>query len=241
MAHSSTRRLLWVQKIVDEIEVALTDAIQSGAAQPGKKLGTASDLARDFITTASVSECALNHMTEEGWLLEERGTYRVAESQSTGAALTLPNAADATLADILSILELRVGVETVAAAHAAERRTQDDLATIDAAAKSHAEAASTGTLTAQADFCFHRAIAMASGNSYILELLDTLDPLLIPRMRVAMPHSGAGPDKSLLQSLDEHSEIVAAIAKQDEAGARDAMRVHLLRTIDLMRDLGAQS
>ena len=108
-------------------------------------------------------------MTEEGWLLEERGTYRVAESQPTGAALTLPNATDATLADILSILELRVGVETVAAACAAERRTQDDLVTIDGAAKSHAKAASTGTLTAQTNFYFYRAIAMASGNSHIFD------------------------------------------------------------------------
>ena len=47
----------------------------------------------------------------------------------------------------------------------------------------------------------------------LMELLDTLGPLLIPRMRVAMPHPGAGPDKNLQQSFDEHSEIVAAIGK----------------------------
>lgn len=232
MARGLSRRALWMQKLADEVARGVVARINTGALAPGAALPDRAALAAEFVTSEGVIERALDDLRERGIVAEDgEAHYRVAADPPRGHGFELPSDFGAARADIVAILELRMGVEQVSAALAAERRSDAGLDRIRAAAAQHAEAGAHGEGVAQADFRFHRAIAEASGNPYILELLEYLGPLLIPRMRSAPSADPTARARSLDAARAEHDRIVAAIAARDGDGARVAMREHLARIV----------
>lgn len=234
MSQATSRRALWLQKIADQVAHALSDRIASGALAPGVSPGSRDALAAEFVTSPSVIDRALEQMTDQGLLVPgPDGSHAVSATPVRDHGFELPQ--QETLSDVIAIMELRLGLEAVGAAFAAERHDAAQLAEIRAAAEAYESANLAGTGLGQADFRFHHAIAAASGNSYLLDLLDYLGPLLIPRLRVTLgPVQGAAEP-----SVAEHQAIVGAIATRDADGARRAMRAHLLRTTERVKTLAA--
>ncbi|WP_217539553.1 FCD domain-containing protein, partial [Stenotrophomonas sp. GbtcB23] len=81
-------------------------------------------------------------------------------------------------------LELRIGIESEAAALAAHRRTQADIEAMDAACKAMDVAARQASRDTQADFEFHCAVATASHNEHFYRIFCYLGETLMPRMRL---------------------------------------------------------
>lgn len=241
MVERMSRRALWMQKLSDGVVKGITERIRSGALAPGAPIGSRSAVAGEYVTSVAVVERALEGLLGKG-LVEEGpgGILRVAAvlppEHGFEVAATLGDSLD----DVVEILQLRMGVETVAASLAATNPDPGALAPIEAAAAAFERAAETGEGAARADFLFHRAIAAAGGNRYILELLEYLGPLLIPRMRNVLPAPvPAGTDPNLERSVEEHRVIVDAIRAGAPDDARRAMEHHLTRTIALIRSLDA--
>jgi GntR family transcriptional repressor for pyruvate dehydrogenase complex len=69
---------------------------------------------------------------------------------------------------------------------------------------------------------FHYSIALASGNSIVLKVLDILMDLLRDTRERSLQVRGR-PQKSLAG----HRRILAAIKRQDAEAAKDAMRRHI--------------
>src|SRR5690606_15276976 len=79
-----------------------------------------------------------------------------------------------------------------------------------------------------ADFAFHQAIAMATGNAYFQEYLTHLGKGSIPRSRLRMDSDS---HQRYLQKLNkEHQLIYSAIQAQEPATAGEAARSHLLNS-----------
>lgn len=233
MGSATSRRALWLQKIADQVAHTLSDRIASGDLKPGESPGSREDLAAEFVTSPSVIDRALDQMADKGVLAPRPdGTFAVSNAPMRDHGFELPQ--HETLADVVSILELRLGLEAVGAAFAAERQDAAQMAAIKAAADAYRTAAARGEGAGQADFRFHRSIAEASGNPYLLDLLDYLGPLLIPRLRVALPAQKGG-SQATQHSIAEHQAIVAAIEAGEADTARHAMRDHLLRTLELVK------
>jgi len=234
-----SRRGLWMQRLADEVVRGLTARICSGALPAGAPLPGREALTAEFVTSDGVVERALEKLAAEGLVVADaEGVLRVAGLPTPETAFDIPDSEAATIADVIAVVELRIGVETEAASLAAQRRTDADLAAIRAAAEHFEAAAAAGNAPAQADFQFHRAICEATGNAYFRDLTEFLGPLLIPRMRIALSsRGGGGVDVNLQKSVTEHGVIVDAIAQSDPEAARAAMRRHLTRTLDLMRTL----
>lgn len=231
MVARTSRRALWLQKITDEVVNQIRRRIASGALGAGQSPGTRDDLAAEFVTSTSVIDRALDQLVEDGVLSPSEAGPVVASEQPIGDGFAISPAQ--TLQDVRAILELRLGLETVSAGLAALRRDDAQLAVIRQAAAAFSNA--EGDSAAQADIHFHRAIASAAGNPYLLDLLDYLGPLLMPRRRILLPETpGTDRDGNLEQSEREHAAIVAAIADQDQAAADQAMRSHLLRALALI-------
>jgi DNA-binding FadR family transcriptional regulator len=137
------------------------------------------------------------------------------------------------------MLELRIGVETEAAALAAQRRTAVELAAMRAALDDFARALDEGRDAAEADFRFHAEIARATHNEHFSSLLGALGTRSIPRVRLAEE-----PDAARLAYLrrvnGEHDNIYDAIAAGDAEGARAAMRTHLANSRERRRRLEEQ-
>lgn len=233
-----SRRALWMQKLADEVARGLTDRIASGALTQGATVPDRETLAAEFVTSIGVVDRALDLLRDRGVLTETgTGRYVVAAPLQSAQGFNLPADFGATKADVIAVLQLRTGVEAVAAALSAERMDTAGVDAIRRAGTAYAEAVDGRQGMAQADFQFHHAVAEASGNPYIVDLLEYLGPLLIPRMRMALPAPAAEMDQNAAASIEEHAVIVEAIARGDAEAAAAAMQAHLGRTIALIRGL----
>jgi DNA-binding FadR family transcriptional regulator len=135
---------------------------------------------------------------------------------------------------LMAMLELRISVETEAAALAAVRRSEAQLDGMRQALQAFAAAAQAGHNTLKADFQFHRLIAQATGNPYFEDVLDSLGRHTIagalPRPDDPAQFSPSGQPRLLAGkelTAHEHEAILDALQRGDALGARAAMLVHL--------------
>ena len=114
------------------------------------------------------------------------------------------------LQDVIAVLELRIGLETEAAALAALRRTDANLATMRQALDTIAATLQTGENAVASDFQFHSEIARATQNAHFYDLMLTLGSQIIPGARLSVDAAEA-PTGSIAACRPEHS-IYDAIA-----------------------------
>lgn len=213
-----------------ELVEALTRQIRGGELTPGQKLPTEAAIMEAFNVSRTVVREAISRLQAAG-LAETRhgiGSFVLAPIAPEPGGFRITPDQLATLRDVIALLELRIGIETEAAALAAMRRRDEHLSTMALALQTFAAAIEHGESSVAADFQFHQEIAKATGNPHFSELLSSLGPGVIPRSRLA---SAMPPEADRLAYLrrvnQEHESIYHAIAAQDVEAARAAMRTHL--------------
>jgi DNA-binding FadR family transcriptional regulator len=134
----------------------------------------------------------------------------------------------ATAADVVSLLELRMSLESEAAALAAQRRQPDHLLRLDRALAEFDAAIGADSDAVPSDYQFHLEVARATGNRHFVELMTYLGTMIIPRTRLkTAPIEPHGRLAYLRRVHQEHQQIYSAIQNQDAQTARAAMRQHL--------------
>ncbi|SOE13980.1 DNA-binding transcriptional regulator, FadR family [Streptomyces sp. 2323.1] len=116
------------------------------------------------------------------------------------------------------VLELRRSIEPAAAALAAERRTDDDLAALDAALSAMAASAGDPVMLVRADASFHTAMLVASNNRFYAQMHRVIVPVLVQRDREVLAAAGA-----LAPPHAVHAAVVGAVRDRDIDGAYMAM------------------
>ena len=208
--------------------------IVSGAFPGGSALPREADLASRFGVSRGVARESVRG-------LEERGLVTVKHGR--GATVTPGDCWDVFDPDVLSALleceqgagilseylECRRILEIEAAGLAAERASEDDLASLsNAFARMSAGAERVrGNPAAEdpyheADVAFHRPLISATGNRALGNMTGPVHRALAAARRPL-----ARPEHRLERGLPEHRRILAAIASRDPAEARAAMRAHL--------------
>jgi DNA-binding GntR family transcriptional regulator len=129
-----------------------------------------------------------------------------------------------TAEDVMEIYEARIALESAAAVGAAQRRTDLDLARLDAL---HEAAAGTEDERAghEANALWHRALWDAAHSHTIASTLDRW----LAQLRI-YDQGPPGPADDLATSHAEHGDILAAIRARDLDGAQSAMASHLARS-----------
>ena len=213
---------------VTEIVAALRAQIEAGALRPGDKLPTEPQLSAEFGVSRTVIREAVAALRSEG-LLKSRQGSGVFVLAPTHPVRSLMSAVDRSrLSSILSLLELRIAIETEAAALAAQRCSPEQEEAIMAALAHLRQEVQAGRNAVEADLAFHNTIAVASGNPRFVEMLAMFGADLIPRSAVG---EAAQTGPAYLSALDgEHVAILQAIQNRDAEGARRAMRDHLLHS-----------
>lgn len=210
---------------VAEIVAALRSRIDNGQVRPGDKLPTEPQLSAEFGVSRTVIREAVAALRADGLLQSRQGSgvFVLAPTRTEREMLT--DVDRSKLSSVLSLLELRIAIETEAAALAAQRCSPDqEEAMLTALAHLRAEV-QAGKSAVDADFAFHRTIAAASGNPRFVDMLTMFGEDLIPRGRVG---DAAQTDPTYLSALDdEHVAVVQAIQNRDPEAARRAMRAHL--------------
>ena len=225
-----------------ELVDSLGDRIRDGRIVPGDKLPTEAAIMEEFGVSRTVVREAISKLQASGLVETRHGIGTFVVGLGDGAAFRIAPEQIATLHDVIAVLELRIGLETEAAALAAARRTERNLAEMRSALDGFAAALAEGRDAVGPDFQFHQEIARATQNPHFAELMSTLGAMIIPRARL-----GAGADVSeaqrsyLLRANAEHENIFDAIANQDSDGARAAMRTHLANSRERRRRVAVLS
>jgi GntR family transcriptional repressor for pyruvate dehydrogenase complex len=218
--------------IVDE----LAGHIRDGLIKPGDKLPTESEIMARFDVSRTVVREALSHL-QASKLVETRhgiGTFALALPDSSNFKIAEEDFS--TVADVISVLELRISLETEAAGLAAQRRTDANLATLEAALTAFSDSIQQDSDAVPSDFEFHMEVARATGNRHFADLMTYLGTMIIPRARVNTPNSAPEGRLSYLQKVHgEHESIFNAIRSQDSDAARAAMRTHLSNSRERLR------
>lgn len=213
--------------IVDQ----LCSYIADNEMTPGDRLPAERELAtRLGVSRASLSQALV--------ALEVQGV--VAVRHGDGAVLMRRPAGDGAIAALREhadrlpdILEARETLEVKLAALAAERRTDAEMADIDAALATMEAEIASGERGVGGDEQFHRAITVAAHSSLLAKLMAEISELIRETRIESLSQQGRPRD-----SLDGHRRIADAIRDGDPVAAAAAMTDHirLVSDVAILRD-----
>lgn len=221
------------EKNYERITMRILEDISSGKLRPGDRLPPEMDLAKDFGVSRPTAREALKVLQAMNILRSSTGptggTF-IREIDGTGVAEYLKDA----IALLLSVSELtleqlyeaRESIEISAAAMAAKRRTEKDLAELERVIESD-ELKDSDTVIS--DISFHRAIATASKNEMFRLFMSSIhmtirtiaDRYILPEAKKLSQH--------------QHEQIYEAILDRDENRARSRMQEHLKFAAEVYR------
>lgn len=211
----------------------LTARIAAGSVSPGERLATEVMLEHEFGVSRTVVREAVARLRAAGLVESQqgRGTYVLAAPTAQPYGI---DQAPQTVAEMIELVELRTAVETEAASLAARRRQESDLVRLRAAFE-QLRPGDSPSASIEADFAFHRAIAVATRNRHFPALLGSLGPLMIvlPRGRRGADPGNSGWDPH--SAIAEHAAVLDAITAADPITTAAAMRLHLTCSINRLR------
>ena len=222
--------------LVGEIVETLATSIREGRLQPGEKLPTEAEIMARFEVSRTVVREALSKL-QASRLVETRhgiGTFVLEPEDASNFKIAAEDFA--TLADVISVLELRISLETEAAGLAATRRTAENLQAMEVALQAFQDSINIDLDAVPPDFQFHMEVARSTGNRHFADLMTYLGTMIIPRTRVNTTQNAPEGRLNYLQRVHvEHESIYNAIRNQDAEAARAAMRTHLSNSRERLR------
>jgi GntR family transcriptional repressor for pyruvate dehydrogenase complex len=216
------------KKIYEEVAEAIYEMIRSGQIKPGDKLDSVQQLAENFQVGRSAIREALTSLRALGLvdMKHGEGTY-VKEFETDQITFPLSTAILMNKDDIAHLLEVRKIIEIGSAAAAANKRTSQHLASMERALEEMKGAHGDEELGEKADLQFHLALAEASQNPLLMNLMNQVSGLMGETMKETRRVWLFSKQTSLERLYDEHLAIYEAVKDQDEERARNFMLVHL--------------
>lgn len=193
-----------VEQQHDRIRAEIVD----GALPPGSLLLETALSQRYGVSRTPVRE-ALARLAQEGLLERSTRGYRVRVR---------------TVADVSDIFEARISLESTAAALAAERRSDLDLAALQRLQELRRQEQDSGAQEAL-NVRFHQEVIRAAGNETIRAMLDTTRTLLAI-YRPAFSERRIVEDVEK-RELADHERMIEAIEGRNASLAHDLMAAHL--------------
>jgi GntR family transcriptional regulator, transcriptional repressor for pyruvate dehydrogenase complex len=216
------------KKIYEEVADTIHEMIRNGQLLPGDRLDSVQQLAENFQVGRSAIREALSALKAMGLveMKQGEGTF-IREFEVDQLNFPLSTAILMNKKDVFDLLEVRKIIETGAAISAATRRTEDHLQKMEEILKEMKVAQGDGELGEKADLQFHLAIAEASGNMMLANLLNQVSEVMVETMKETRRLWLFSKQTTTSKLYLEHMEIFEAIQEKDVERARLAMRTHL--------------
>jgi len=199
------------QPLREAVCEALRDAIRKGILEPGERLMEVQVAEELGISRTPVRE-AIRKLEQEGYviMMPRRGTY----------------VSDVSESDIKEIFEIRSALEALATGLAARRIEQEELETLQSMLFEIEGYIKQNDIEkiVEADIKFHGLLYQVSRNERLVNIISNLKEQLARFRTLSMSYPGR-----LYETLEEHSEMVEAIANGDVSAARDAAEHHMER------------
>lgn len=212
--------------LVERVVSAIRAEIDSGRLAAESRLPTEQQLAEQLNVSRSVVREAVAQLKADGVLIARRGLGSYISQTPSGTVFRFPGS-QGRKPDLVQMFEMRLWIETQAAAIAARRRDADDLERMAAALGTMEDPRSDFATASAADVAFHRAIAEASKNDYFVAFHDFLGGQLAAARRTAWENSATPAVGGSADALREHRALYQAIADGDRQAAAGCAEAHL--------------
>jgi GntR family transcriptional regulator, transcriptional repressor for pyruvate dehydrogenase complex len=191
--------------------------------RPGDKLPSERELAELLSVSRSSIRDAIRSLELMGMVEPRQGAGTiVCEITSNSLANPLGNVLKRKEELMGELLDFRRILEPPLAARAATHVSPEEISEMESILDRQDQKLRKGESTIAEDSEFHYSVAMASGNSVVLKVLDILMDLLRDTRERSLQVEGR-PQKSLAG----HRKILSAIKRHDAEGAKTAMRRHI--------------
>jgi GntR family transcriptional regulator, transcriptional repressor for pyruvate dehydrogenase complex len=191
--------------------------------RPGDKLPSERELAETLAVSRSSIRDAIRSLELMGMVEPRQGAGTIVrEITPNSVANPLANALKRKEELMSELLDFRRIIEPPLAARAATHASIEEIGEMEDILERQKIKLRKGESTIPEDSEFHYAIAMASGNSVVLKVLDILMDLLRETRERSLQAEGR-PQKSLAG----HRRILAAVKRHDAQGAKVAMQQHI--------------
>jgi DNA-binding GntR family transcriptional regulator len=211
---------LSIASVVDQVYDAIRDRITNGSLPRGARVHQ-EDLAEELGVSRTPVREALRRLAAEG--LVEMRTNR-------GARV-----ADIDQGGMRGAYDARLVVEPGAARLAAGRRLPEPLARMRAAVAAQRRSLRSVERSFDANREFHLALVAASGNDYLLQLVERL---WVARIGATIYERQVETQERMVLDVREHEQILEAIEAGDGRRAESLTRRHLAdamkRSIDIL-------
>lgn len=224
-SHSPSASAIERPRLSDAIYGQLLQEVMAGRFAVGERLPTELQLAQRFAVSRPVVREALQRLQTDGVVLARQGSGTYVQRSPSHRVGELTGTQS--LHQVLQGLELRMALEQLSARLAARHRNDDQMKAIETAAASVAALMLRDADAKEADYAFHHAIAVASGNALLVETLDQLSDRVKGGMHVTLSLTREASKQRRARVLDEHERIVRAIRVGDVESAGIAMQYHL--------------
>jgi GntR family transcriptional repressor for pyruvate dehydrogenase complex len=223
------------RNLAESVVEYVNEQIASDALKPGDQLPTESKLMVALGVSRTVVREGISRL-QANEVIETRHGIGSFVLEPRRERLGIDMVPATTLRDVLSVLELRISLETECAGLAAQRAQADDLARMRSALNAIEAASRMGGDSVAADLQFHISVARATGNRYFVDILAQMGTALIPRERIDSAGIARADPKAYVALVNlEHESILDAITRHDADGARAAMRMHLSNSRERLR------
>jgi GntR family transcriptional regulator, transcriptional repressor for pyruvate dehydrogenase complex len=191
--------------------------------QPGDRLPSERELAEMLRVSRSSIRDAIRSLELMGMVEPRQGAGTIVKEISSESLVNpLANALKRKGELIGELLDFRMMLEPQLAARAATRISPDEIGEMEEILDRQDKKLRLDESTIAEDSEFHYAIALASGNSVVLKVLDTLMDLLRDSRERSLQVEGRQQ-----KSLAGHRRILAAMKRHDSEAAKVAMRRHI--------------
>lgn len=202
-------RLDSYQPLREVVCETLRDAIRKGILRPGERLMEI-QLAEELGVSRTPVREAIRKLELEGYviMMPRRGTY----------------VANLSIRDVNEVFEIRTSLDSLASGLAAERITDEELESLQRLLVLISEYIESNNMEkiVETDMQFHDLLYQASRNTRLVGIIYNLREQLTRFRSTSMSFPGR-----LKATLDEHRQIVEAIAQGDVKAAQHAAEYHM--------------
>lgn len=209
MPLETTTRTSLVDQVIDQLRAQ----VEEGTWPVGARIPTEPELASSLGVGRNTVREAIRALVHAGVLESRQGSGTYVRAQTELSGVVRRRVADATTRDVF---EVRRALETEAARLAAARRTEADIAALQAALERCEASWESGDVAAfaQADADFHKVAVEASHNAVLIDIYAELGDAVRTGVATVAAESGRHVD---------HTPIVAAIETGDvDAAMKEA-------------------
>ncbi len=221
-------------RLSDQVADQLAAEIRRGGLAPGDRLPTEARLVEQFGVSRTVVREAVSRLKSLGLVDSRQGSGVFVQAPASFAPLHFEARHAASQEAVVQMVEVRRALEAEVAALAAQRRTATDMRRIHAAVKALDAAVQRGGDGVSEDVQFHRAIADAARNPFLLQTLAYLGQFLHGATQVTRANEARRLDFAQ-QVQHEHAAIVQALEAGDAEAARQAAAGHMGNAIVRIR------